>query len=351
MDCEEPIVSLKRRADKEPGDSLFVTKKKSRVAVKKETVSLFTKPTTQILSVISDDSGDSEHQVTTTNTLCDVDAEYVSNSDELERKRENVLVASLLACELYLEPDNVMLHVLYWLAGYVNFKKPQQFWFNDHIRGLIKYPPQLSLSSSRGVPHIHDSLPKYTLLIRFAGSDLHKLMSEFFVINDKPKILECLRYMTQPENHCFRNPNTYGLRGEIEIDEFAYDTVMSYFYEPSFYILTSYLIYVNYMCSSLCKGRCDDDYRPQLRTIRAPLVDYEVERIGALNKKNSNYAVKLADFQHDLARMHKILRLKNLKKLRDELETMWTEKATFACDQIEERYKHIYSQLYDDSID
>lgn len=276
----------------------------------------------------------------------DIVNEFVLNSEAVESKRDNVKVACELAIHLYLEPVNVMSHVLYWLSKYSNYKKPEKFWFNDYIRNIIKYPVQLSFTSSRGIPHVHHTLPKYALLMNFAGGDLHKVTTEFYVSNEKALILECLNYITSPENACFLAKNTFGLRGEIEISEFVYDSVMSFFYEPSFYIIASYLIYVNYMLSSLNSGRDPSDYTKQLALIRAPLVDYDIEYVGSLNKNNSNYESKVADFKTDLFILNKILKLEDHKTMKDELALLFSQKATFACQEMDVRYNHIYSQIY-----
>lgn len=276
----------------------------------------------------------------------DIVNEFVHNGEAVESKRDNVKVACELAIHLYLEPVNVMSHVLYWLSKYSNYKKPEKFWFNDYIRKLIRYPIQLSFTSSRGIPHVHHTLPKYALLMKFAGGDLHKITTEFYVSNEKALILECLNYITTPENACFCAKNTFGLRGEIEISEFVYDRVMSFFYEPSFYIIVSYLIYVNYMLSSLTCGRDPSDYTKQLALIRAPLVDYDIEYVGALNKNNSNYESKVRDFKMDLFRLNEILKLEDQKTMKDELLLLYSQKATFACEEMDVRYNHIHSQLY-----
>jgi hypothetical protein len=304
--------------------------KKTKFFSKEEEVSLFKK--TKTIRQFSDKS--------------DIANEFVTNSEAVESKRDNVKVACELAIQLYLEPVNVMSHVLYWLSKYSNYKKPEKFWFNDYIRNLIKYPVQLSFTSSRGIPHVHHTLPKYTLLMKFAGGDLHKVMTEFYVANEREMILECFNYITTPENACFRAKNTFGLRGEIEISEFLYDRVLSFFYEPSFYIITSYLIYVNYMLSSLTCGRDPSDYTKQLMIIRAPLVDYDIEYVGALNKNNSNYESKVHDFKTDLFRLNEILKLDDHKAMKDELHLLFSQKATFVCQEMDIRYNHIYSQLY-----
>lgn len=283
-------------------------------------------------------------------TDCDVDIVFARSTEEMTQKKKDATVAMRWAADMYLEPVNVMHCVFYWLSQYVNYNLPESQWFNDHIRGLMESPIDLTLSSSQGIAHIHTKLPKYTLLIRMAGSNLHKLPYEYFVQRyheDCVKILESTDYFLKNSKRCFLTRNTFGLKGELDLATFQHNKILSYFYEPSFHVITSYLIYVHLLLR-LPHGRQLASFLPRIKHIRKPIENKRIQwdKVLSLNKENSNYAEKRAVFEQDLIELVQALSHLEVDKVVDEVTALWSKKATYVTDLIEVRRDAIDSQLY-----
>jgi hypothetical protein len=276
----------------------------------------------------------------------DFESELVQSVEEWQRKKENVEVTVLLACKLYLDPETVMTTVLYWLSLYVDYSKRQSEWFNSLITGLLEQPVRLDLSSSQGIAHTYSKIPKYTLLMHFAGTNLHKVPSQYFYLHDNAAVLESLAYLIRPENDSFLVKNSFGLKGEIELAAFRYNSVLSYFYEPSFLIITSYLLFVHYLFN-LTHGRSLSDFLPTLKIIRKPLKSKRLnfDRLLCLDHNNSNYEEKRAMMERDLQELALILTETDMKKLLDDLTRLWSKKASYVDEQKVIRRDLIYSQL------
>lgn len=277
----------------------------------------------------------------------DIEVVYAASREGLEKKKDNVVATAKWAINLYLEPANVMRATSYWLSQYVNYKLPEAEWFNDHIQGLMMSPVRLSLSSSKGIPHIHARLPKNTLLMHFSGSNLHKIPSEYFVHQDCEQILECLRYFIEPVNECFLTRNTFGLKGELELSTFQYNRILSYFYEPSFFIFTSYLFYIHYLLT-LPQGKQLSSFLPRVKNIMKPIEHKRVawDNLLCLDRANTNYAEKRQIFEQDLIELSQALNHLEVDQVLDQVTALWSKKATYVTDQIDIRYNAICDQLY-----
>ena len=278
----------------------------------------------------------------------DVELPCTATKEALERHKENAAVSALWAINMYLEPVNVMYSVLYWLSQYVNYKLPESEWFNDYITGLMTQPVRFGLSSSQGIAHIHGRFPKYTLLMHVAGTNLHKLPSEHFVQNDCLEILECLCYFLEPANHCFLTHNTFGLKGELELGTFQYNRILSYFYEPSFLIISSYLVYVHYLVT-LPNGRELCHFLPRIKNAMKPIHASRLvwDTLQSLNCANSNYESKRRVFEQDLIALYQALDHLEVERVMKEVTALWSAKATYVSEEIRVRYDTIYAQLYD----
>ncbi len=276
----------------------------------------------------------------------DVEYEAVGDPRELEWSKENVTVTSYLAMNLYMQPKNVYAVALYWVSHYVNYSKRSELaWFTDHIERLLRHPATLALTSSSSLSHHHARHLKHTVLLRFAGSEMHAVPNEYFLVQQNQLLTECLLHLVQQENHAFMVRRHHGLKAELELDCFAYDRVLNYFYEPGFFILSSYVVYVQHLFHQ-SGGRDMTDFAPVLARIAAPLRALPPEP-GCLCKANSNYATKRAALFRDLGALHDILdQVQAPDELERQLERLWCEKAS-QCDSTQgERFLHIHRQLY-----
>lgn len=290
---------------------------------------------------------DKKESLSTSLSTSDVEFGCASSIEALEKKKENALASALWAINVYLEPDVVMHCTIYWLSQYVNYKLPESEWFNDHINGLMLNPARLTASSSQGIAYIHARLPKHTLLLHIAGSNLHKLPNEYFVHNDCIEMLECQTHLLESAKECFLTKNTYGLKAELELSTFVYNNVLSYFYEPSFHIITSYLLYVHKLVS-IPHGRHLWSFLPRIKHIAKPIEHGRIpwDKLHCLNRANSNYTEKRQVFEQDLIELSLALSHLQVDQVLEAVTALWSKKATYVTEQIDVRYNAIYDQLY-----
>ena len=185
-------------------------------------------------------------------------------------------------------------------------------------------------------------------MLHFAGSELHRMPNEYFVQQRNQTLLEALRYIIDPLNECFLVRQAYGLRGEVEFDAFVYNRVLNYFYEPSFHILTSYMLYVNYLFD-LSEARDMNDFMPVLQHAMRPLrgaLTGEVPDACLSAAENSNCAQKRRDYQADLSALHDTLDLGTQEEISAGLLALWQRKASQCAAEAERRFLHFYESLY-----
>lgn len=280
----------------------------------------------------------------------DVEFVYAESAQALERNKDNALVSAVWAVAMYMEPENVMHCCMYWIAQYANYKEPESQWFNDLIRGVMYQPIRLSMSANQGIAHTESKQYKYTLLMHVAGSSLHKIPDEYFIHRDCLQLMECHEHFLTPANKCFLTTNTFELNGEVNLATFQYNRVLSYFYEPSFFIITAYMLYVHYLASLAPHGVAapSASFLPIIKTIMRPIKHKHVawDMLLSMDRANSNYVEKRRVFEQDLEELHQALNHLEMDRIKDELAALWSKKATYVTDLINERFSAIYTQLY-----
>lgn len=275
----------------------------------------------------------------------DTGREPLRDSSELQRRRENILVTAFLAINLYLHPPTVYATALYWEAGYANcaIKTTNGVdWFVDHIERLLSHPARLAITSARAVSHNQSQQMKHNLLLQFAGSDLHKVANEYFIVLQNRSLLEALvALLRQPsEKRPFALEEHQGLRGELELDDFLYNNVLNYFYEPSFHVIAAYQIYLSQLFYQSDGRDMVDDFAPVLEQIVEPLRMVEAPHAPrCLCPENSNFAEKETTLHEDLRSLllvltHSLDRDSIMRGVNGLLE----EKASYCCEQQAVRY-------------
>ncbi len=296
-----------------------------------------------------------QNDSTTTTVLCtlpaeqyqsDVDTLYVTDKRMLDRNERNVMCSAFFAVNMYLEPVNVAHSIHYWLAQYVNYRLPECEWFIDHIKSIMIHPVSLQLSTAHGIAYSHSSMSKYTLLMQLMGSGLHRIPSEYFVQKDCVEVLECLYHLIDPQNQCFLVKNT-GLEGEIELAAFKYNKILSYFYEPSFIIITSYLLYIHYLLS-IPMYRTLNHFLPHIRNITQPIrhTNIPYDTLFSISRENTNYTEKRRVFDEDLLDLCDALDLLDIDSIKNQLTLLWSKKASYVTDLITPRLSDIYNQVH-----
>lgn len=278
----------------------------------------------------------------------DIEFEYSESPEALEAKKLNALKTGMLAARLYLEPANVMYLTKYWISQYVNYKLDELDWFNDHITNIMINPIRFQLTSTQGIAYVHSNLSKYSLLMHICGSALHNIPSEYFIYKECcSEIFELLCHFLEPSNQCFLVKNTFGLKGELELAAFQYNRILSYFYEPSFIIVTSYLVWVHYLLS-IPRYRNLTHFLPQIRHIMKPIQHKSIpwHRLFSLEAQNTNYDEKRRVFEQDMNDLYAALDHTEIATIKNELTFIWSKKASYVSDQIYVRLDAIETQLY-----
>lgn len=172
--------------------------------------------------------------------------------------KQNVLAVCQLASYLYLDATTVIQYCFYWLGEYSNREIPPHLLFNDILHGVLYNLPILEVSGQYGLKYRLDSNDSYALLLRFVGSDLHRVPHVHFTRRndfsnpdrENAAVLEGFAYMLNARNKCFLNVYAPGVRADLQADNFVYNTVLEEFFEPSFIILTCFLLALNYQAKS-----------------------------------------------------------------------------------------------------
>lgn len=277
----------------------------------------------------------------------DIEFQDAENKEAFEMKRTNAMVASFWACHIYLEPAIVRHLTVYWLSQYVNYKLPESQWFNDHITRLMINPVRLEFTSSQGIAYVHSNQSKYALLMQVAGSPLHRIPSEYFSHSNVDEMFECLCHLLEFNNQCFLVRNTFGLKGELECAAFQYNRILSYFYEPSFLIIDSYLFWIHELLT-MPLYRNTTHFLTQIKNIMKPIHPDNIpwQRLFSLNAENTNYEEKRRVFIEDLSDLYKALDHPDIETVKNELTFLWSKKASYVTDQIPIRQNAIKAQLY-----
>lgn len=172
--------------------------------------------------------------------------------------KQNILAVCQLASYLYLDATTVIQYCFYWLGEYNNREVPSHLLFNDIIHGILNNLPIIEVSGQYGLKYKLDSNSSYCLLLRFVGSDLHRVPHVHFTQRnassnpdrENPALLKGFAYVTNPLNRCFLNVYAPGMRAELQADNFIYNTVLEEFFEPSFIVMTCFLLALNYQGKS-----------------------------------------------------------------------------------------------------
>jgi hypothetical protein len=287
----------------------------------------------------------------------DIGQEALFSAEALRQQRDNVLVASFMAINLYLQPHIVFAASLYWIAEYATGDRRQRDdevgWFCDHVSRLLAHSATFSLSSSRALSHTHSEQVKHNVLLRFAGSPLHKIPNEYFIVQRNQTLLEALVHFTSPAGqHAFLVREHEGLKGELEMDCFLYDRVLNFFYEPSFFVITAYLIYLSQLFWQSGGRDMAQDFAPVLERILLPLLQSQAaggeSHAGCLCRENSNFEEKARGFRDDLAALQRVLRegATSPEEMMRPLCELWCAKAEFCLGEQPRRYMAMHREVH-----
>jgi hypothetical protein len=237
----------------------------------------------------------------------------------------------VLAARLLLFPECVFNTTMYWLSQYSNYLyiEREEECFVDFIRGILQEKPSLRLTASEAIAHQSSDRLSYASLLQFIGTPCHAIPLEYFARQHHDMTLfESLARLVTPTERCFISRHNSGLDGELSLSGFRYDYVLEHFYEPSFIILTAFVIHLAALMS--CTGGHEAmDYLPR-----------HVFSLKAINEDALQNAQCLSDegrmqaMRHELRQLYKVLNQSNLELVLQQCLKIWDEKATYCYQQM-----------------
>jgi hypothetical protein len=244
-----------------------------------------------------------------------------------ETYKRQIYETCITAAQLLLFPENVLNITLYWLSQYNNYLlvNKEEECFNDFISGLLVKKPKLTISVSEGLAHHRNDSVGLISLIHFVGGASHDVPLEYFVNQNQVTLIDSLSRLTQSSEKYFLRRNLCGLEGELSLSGFRYDYIFEYFYEPSFIIITAYLL--NMLL---------------LRKITIGM-DWLVRHnysILAINEENLSQAACFSDEERlksmasDLRKLHTAINRSDINEAIEFCTELWQEKAAYCYSQM-----------------
>lgn len=293
----------------------------------------------------------------------------------------NIEAVAQLAAYLYLDADTVLQYTYYWLGEYGNNNIPREMLFNNMIEGILSYLPCIEIHGQYGLKYTSDRTDSYTMLLRFAGSELHSVPHAHFISRnnfsnpdrENASLLKGFAYIINPHNRCFMSTYTPGLRSEFAIDQFIYNTVLEEFFEPSFLVITCYMHNVRYINNQLAYNlfagkqvtkKLFDQLQLQLTQKKMELVGKSIIVLEQFIEKhttegdiiadgccidvNDEYVKeKMARLLYDLITLVLILKdnIHHIDTMQTKVDALWLEKSNYCAAQMGARAEKIFNKL------
>jgi hypothetical protein len=253
----------------------------------------------------------------------------------LPQTQEEGVVAhtARLASQLFLWPENVLHICSYWLSQYATYTlhNNEKECFNEMITGLLQKQPRLYLCQYQGVTQQLYNVLRCQGIIQFAGTETHRLPLEHLARGQMPAFFESLAQLVRPEAECFLTRNTDGLDGELELNSFLHNGVLETIVEPSFLVLTCYLIHLHALHDTTCSETTSDWLPRHTYSLRAIN-----EEARALIPPGHDVE-KWSRTRRDLERLHALLNTTEFEKASVGIRGMWEEKASYCYGEIMSR--------------
>lgn len=177
-------------------------------------------------------------------------AQHSVSVDEAMYER-NAPMLCQIGSLLYLDATTVLQTCRYWLAEYSDADVPTHMQFAALISGILTEPPHVEVSGQYGLRYEADNIASYCLLAKFVGTDLHRVPAIYYTLCQNGHLSSALAYLTHPDNECFLAVSSPGLKAEFQASACAYEALLHRFFEPSFYVLTCFLLLTQYVSRTI----------------------------------------------------------------------------------------------------
>ena len=295
--------------------------------------------------------------------------------------RGNVVTVCQLASLLYLDATTVVQSCFYWLGEYNNAKLPNEELFGDLVSGLLNTLPVVEIYGQYGLKYTQDMNASYCLSLRFAGTDLHRIPHAHYTKRDgcsnpdreNAALLKGFAYLTNPQNQCFLTSYVPGLRSELAVDNFVYNTVLEEFFEPSFLVLTCFMLNIRYIHNSfiynLTAGKqvskkMFNEIQLELAQKKLHLIKKQIHALSefidrhndaksateatcCIDCNDGGYEVKMQRLLYDLVNIVVTVNrhCQHFETLQRKIDALWLEKANYCATEMARRTEHILNKL------
>lgn len=295
----------------------------------------------------------------TTQTLFIDDRQQRRQSDALQHwfsepagadatRHQNLLQSALLGARLFLQPEAVLSWCHYWLAHYTQYALAEADWFCALVQELLYEPVQLELLCVDAPPAQEQPQPtlKAPRLLRFCGSARLSLPLEYVLQSGQLGVLYPLSELQRSSNGCFLQRTTDALDGELELSVFLYNGVLGEFYELGFLLLT---LYTQHLCALLHSSGATASaalarHLHSLKPLAHEAIDWA--RVQAAHFAHGESTAPLARLQIELAQLHQVLYTTDLALALQQLDALWSAKASECHSQMRVRCERVAERAY-----
>lgn len=262
----------------------------------------------------------------------------------IEQSNDNIELTCELATSCYLNPKTVLITVNYWLTHYTDYFTQEKDWFNQMITSLLQEGPLVRATAGEMTASANKRHMRLQLMIRFAGTDKFYIPLEYYTNEQQFSLPYRFCCLFDTERRCFRTRTTDSLEGNITLSSFNYDAIMTYFYEPSFLIMTAYLLHLMSLVHNT-EGQAQSDYLPRymhsLEAINPNHIDWEKVRFT-----DSTICPAIEKLPNEIRRLYDALYVTNLDQALINIKHLWEEKASTLESIAYERTKMIHNRFF-----
>jgi len=240
------------------------------------------------------------------------------------------LAASCLLGSHLLYPEFIHDIVLYWLDNYSNYTDVgrEEDMFNELVRQLLVQKPQLKLHAGEGMIHRSCNTYFYPSYVQLLGNGKHAWPMEYSESRWQVSFTEALKLLTQPHLEAFAAPVTAGVTGELELSGFVHNALLEFFYEPSFVLVTAYMLHLQALIA-VTGAREPIDWLPRHYHSLKAIDEAALGEACCLSDKG-----RLDAMRQELRALHDVLNTPLLQKALAGVQALWSEKATYCWSQI-----------------
>jgi hypothetical protein len=242
------------------------------------------------------------------------------------------LVAACTLASHLLYPEFIFNTVLYWIVNYNNYTdiEREEQMFGDMIHHLLTKRPTLRLRVASETMHaMHNTYvqPSYVQLL---GCGRHAVPMEYYERTFAVSFTEVMQVLNDPQLACFTQRTPVGINGALELSGNIHDGVVEYFYEPSFVIITAYMLHLLFLIRAT-GGRESCDWLPRHY---ASLVAIDECSDAAREWCCLSDPTRMSELRRELRQLYDILNTSQLEQALVQVRELWEAKASYCWSEI-----------------